>query len=117
MKLKIESAKIWVATQPVDFRRAIDGLCCTIVECLGAQPHEGVYIFYNRNKDKIKLIGKHRNGFVMLYKRLEKGKFPFKFRDESTKIEIDERKLSWLLSGLDCCSMSEWDDLTFDDYF
>jgi len=117
MKLKIESNKIWVSTKPIDFRCGIDRLCFTIVEVLKRKPHEGLYVFYNRRRDKIKLLSTHRNGFLLIYKRLEKGKFPFEFSYRSKKVEINSRKLSWLIAGLNWRSMSEWEELTFDDYF
>jgi len=117
MEIKILSNTIWVATKFVDFRKAVDGLCQIIVEDLESRPTDGIYVFYNRNRNRLKLIAWHRNGFVLLYKRFETGRFVFKISTDLKSIKIDEKQLSWLLAGLDWQSLSDWPDLTFDDYF
>ena len=116
MKIELASENIWVATQPVDFRKSINGLQLIILDHLGKKPHEGLYVFYNRHKDKLKLLGPHRNGFALLYKRLEKGRFRFNFPDEKTLVSVNASELSWLIAGLDWQAMSEWEELEFDEY-
>ena len=91
MQLKLSSPKIWLVTQPVDFRRSIDGLC------------------------KVKVLAWHKNGFVLCYKRLEKQRFylpPL----SAIKAELEERTLSWLLAGLDWYQMSTWNQLEYECY-
>ena len=76
MQLALKSTKIWIANEPVDFRRSINGLTALVAEELnGAIPTDSVFIFYNRARDKLKILGWHRNGYVLLYKRLEQGRF------------------------------------------
>ncbi len=75
MQLKINAPSIWVCVTPVDFRRSIDGLIDVILETLHHDPKEGIFIFYNRTCDKAKLLAWHKNGFVLLLKRLEQGRF------------------------------------------
>jgi transposase len=116
MQLKLSSPKIWLATQAVDFRYSIDGLCQLIQSNFNQDLKEGLYIFYNRNKKKIKILTWHKNGFVLVYKRLERGSFSIKTTEEGL-ITLDERQLSWLLAGLDWLSMSDWKELEFDNYF
>lgn len=116
MQLKLYSPKIWLSTSPVDFRRSIDGLCELIGNDFGMNLKEGLYIFYNRDKKKIKILTWHKNGFVMVYKRLEKGCFKI-HKSEQGMLTLDEKQLSWLLAGLDWKSMSTWNELEFDDYF
>jgi len=55
------------------------------------------------------------NGFVLLYKRLDKGKFSVEGSD--TKITINEKQLKWLLAGLDWQLLGSWDKADFKDYF
>lgn len=116
MPLKLSSPKIWLATQAVDFRLSIDGLCQIIQSTFSMDLKEGLYIFYNRNKKKIKILTWHKNGFVLVYKRLEQGCFSTRTSAEGVMI-IDEKQLSWLLAGLDWVSMSDWPELEFDHYF
>lgn len=100
MELKLSSPNVWVYNEPVDFRLSIDGLTEFACQHLDGSLQEDVFIFYNRNRDKLKLLAWHGNGFVLLYKRLERGRFTFS-RDKKGYTTIDERQLSWLLAGLD----------------
>ncbi|HLF66615.1 MAG TPA: IS66 family insertion sequence element accessory protein TnpB, partial [Gammaproteobacteria bacterium] len=92
---------IWLYPAPVDFRRQIDGLVMLIADQLSLQPTSGeLFIFRNRQANKIKLLWYDRNGFWLCYKRLESGRLRFpKVSDEVLELSRDE--LSWLLSGLD----------------
>src|SRR5256885_15906758 len=97
MSLVIKSGEIWVASRPVDFRKSIDGLCAHIQEYFGTKPQEGFYIFYNRARNRIKMLVWHYNGFMLLYKRLERGHFPFCFAAEPDKQLLSEEQLQGLL--------------------
>ncbi len=116
MQLTVNAEQIWMSSNPVDFRRSIDGLCAYIVDEMHGKPQQGIYLFFNRAKNRVKIIAWHQNGFVMIYKRLERGKFTA-FTDKSTGVKITVKQLSWLLAGLDWVTMSEWGELEFDDYY
>jgi transposase len=116
MHLKISSPKIWLATQAVDFRFSIDGLCQIIHSNFNMDLKEGLFVFYNRTKKKIKILTWHKNGFVLVYKRIERGNFCIRTNHEGL-LTLDEKQLSWLLAGLDWVSMSDWKELEFDNYF
>jgi transposase len=97
MEIALQSEKIFIANNAIDFRKSIDGLCALIVE-MRKEPNKGIYIFYNKSFDRLKILGWHRNGFVMLYKRLESGKF---FVCGNTNLQINSEQLNWLLIGVD----------------
>ena len=57
-------------------RKSIDGLSIIVAENLGLNPSDGsIHIFYNKKYDKLKMIYWDKNGFSLLYKRLEKERF------------------------------------------
>jgi len=116
MQLKLSSPKIWLATAAVDFRCSIDGLCEKVQAHLGKSLKEGIFIFYNRDRKKLKLLTWHHNGFVLIYKRLEQGRFTARVSEEGL-VTLDEKQLSWLLAGLDWVSLSEWKALEFEDFY
>lgn len=116
MRLKLSSPKIWLATQPADFRRSIDGLCEIIQSHFSIDLKESIFLFFNRDRKKVKLLTWHKNGFILVYKRLEKGRFKLGTSDNGL-VALDEKQLSWLLAGLDWATMSQWNELEFDDYF
>jgi hypothetical protein len=59
-----------------------------------------VFVFGNRRKDRIKILGWDRNGFWLLQKRLEGARFVWP-RKDSTVIELSVAQLHWLLDGID----------------
>lgn len=99
MKIHLQSEKILVANKAIDFRKSLDGLCALIREEFGAEPTEGLYIFYNKDRNKIKILGHHINGFIMIYKRLERGKFFVELSED--KVRINRQQLEWLMLGVD----------------
>lgn len=73
-----ENTRVYVAAKSVDFRKAIDGLAALIVEQFETPVNDGsVYVFYNRDCDRIKCLFWDKNGFVLYHKRLERGRFKF----------------------------------------
>lgn len=59
-----------------DMRKSFDGLSGLVLNELGRDPASGeVFVFINRKRNYIKLLHWESGGFVLYYKRLEKGTF------------------------------------------
>ena len=57
-------------------RKGFDGLCGLVHTELSRRPEGGeVFIFVNHQRDKIKILHWEQGGFVLYYKRLERGTF------------------------------------------
>ena len=98
------TVRIFLARDPVDFRKAFDGLCAIVRDEFGDDPFSGaLFVFFNRARDRAKILLWDRNGFVLYYKRLERGRFErFVFPDPSVRrLGIDRAQLSMLLEGID----------------
>lgn len=94
--------EVYLALEPVDMRKAMDGLSVLVEDVLGLNPLSGqLFVFGNRRGDKIKILYWERNGFWVLYKRLEKGRFQWPRPTDEGVVRIAERELRWLLEGLD----------------
>lgn len=92
---------IYLHRTPVDFRKAVNGLCELVQGELEMNPFdENLYVFCNRKRDRIKILHWDKTGFVLWYKRLEKAKFKWPVDDLEAVIQVDEQSLSWLLTGL-----------------
>ena len=115
MQLTIQAPSILLCTKPVDFRKAIDGLLDIVLSDLNVEPHANIFIFYNRGRDKIKVLAWHKNGFVLLLKRLEKGQF-FSALVDADLTSITPQQLSWLIAGLNWVAMTEWGELKYRDF-
>lgn len=94
--------RIFLCVRSVDFRKAHDGLCALVRDQFEDDPFSGdLFVFHNGAKDRVKLLVWDRNGFWLLYKRLEKGCFPFDVRGDGARVEIDRAQLSMMLEGID----------------
>ena len=92
--------KVYIAREPLDFRKQIDGLSLYVQEVLALDPLSAhVFVFRNRQRDKLKVLYWDSNGFCLLYKRLERGRFPWP-RTPQAVFECRLRELQWLLEGL-----------------
>lgn len=98
------SVRIYVAAEPVDLRRGFDGLAAATRGLIGADPMSGhIFVFLNRRRNRVKVLIWDRTGYVLLYKRLEKGTFeiPNEPRPGRRHVELDSGELGLMLEGLD----------------
>lgn len=96
-----ELPSIYLHRSPVDFRKAVNGLCELVEQEISMNPFdENLYVFCNRGRDRIKILHWDRTGFVLWYKRLEKEKFKWPINDDESVIKVDKQALDWLLTGL-----------------
>jgi transposase len=115
MQLTINAPSIRVCTKSVDFRKSINGLVDVVLSEYHLNPHTDIFIFFNKSRDKIKILAWHKNGFILLLKRLEQGCF-FNIKEETSSVNVTPQQLSWLLAGLDWISMSAWGELEYRDF-
>ena len=103
--------RIFAATQPVDFRKGFDGLVQIVRDRFGTDPFSGdFFCFFNRRRDRVKILAWDRNGFWLYYKRLERGTFE-RIDACAPRMEIDRVRMTMLLEGIDSKSS------TFRRYF
>ena len=98
------SVRVFVAREPVDFRRSHDGLCGVVVDVLERDPTSGhLFVFFNKRRDRIKLLMYDGTGLWLFYKRLEHGVFEPATHLDGVQpgIEIDMARLQMLLQGID----------------
>lgn len=116
MQIKCGATKVWIASDPVDFRKGINGLSVFANAHDETGLGDSLYVFYNRTKSKLKILGYHRNGYIMIYKQLDKKHFTLK-DDELPFYTLTEQQLEWLLAGLDWVDMSEMNVSLPTDFF
>ena len=70
------SQRFFLYSQAVDMRKSFDGLSGIVTTGMGKDVLSGdVYVFIGKSRDKSKLLVWEKAGFVLYYKRLEKGTF------------------------------------------
>ena len=101
--LKLPSdVRVFIALEPCDMRRQLDGLAALVRSGMERDPDNGdLYVFYNRRADMLKALFVDRHGPCMLVKRLSKGRFRVHVTDRHTgHVEMDAKELAVLLSEL-----------------
>ncbi len=94
------NSRIFIATQPADFRCGIDGLAAVCQQRLSSNPRSGsIFVFINRNKTMIRALTYENNGFWLMTKRLSKGKFRGWPRDNDVVQPMAAAQLRQLLNG------------------
>ena len=99
--------KVFLCTAPTDMRRGFDGLSGMAESLMQQDPLSGyLFVFRNRNRDKLKILYWDQDGLAIWYKRLEQGTFQFptdgKTQEEvAAGVEISNSELSLLLGGID----------------
>lgn len=93
--------RIFIATRPVDFRKGIDGLFAQVEHVLKLDPYCGAaFIFRAKRSDRIKILIYDGSGSILIYKRLEEGKFRWP-KIEDGVMKLTPAQLSVLFEGLD----------------
>ena len=91
--------KIYISPGYTDLRIGIDGYASLVQEVFKQSPFDNsLYLFCNKQRDKIKILHFQYDGFWLYYKRIETGRIKWPKNDELTEIEI--RQLRWLFDGL-----------------
>ena len=92
--------RIYIACGYTDMRRSIDGLSALVQMKFQLDPFSNsLFLFCGRRCDRMKALYWEGDGFVLLYKRLERGKFQWP-RKESEAREITRQQIKWLCEGL-----------------
>ena len=103
--------RVFLCTQPADMRRSFDGLSGMTASIIEQNPTSGhLFVFRNRNRDRLKILYWDRDGLAIWYKRLEKGtfQFPTDLIDKEKRLpkaEISSEQLTLLLGGIDLRSV------------
>jgi transposase len=82
-------------------RKSFDGLCGIVSGRLGQSPTSGdVFIFINKPRNRIKLLKWEQGGFVLFYKRLERGTYELpSFYNGNLSRTIDYGELAMMITG------------------
>ncbi len=93
---------IWMQTEAADMRKSFDGLCALVSAHLGENPACGRwYVFRNRRRTMIKVLGYDQGGFFIWSKRLEQGLFASLPGQGQKSLELSPTELTALLEGMD----------------
>ncbi len=99
------TVRIFVAREPADMRKAFDGLAGIVRGAMAEDPLDGhLYVFFNRQRDRAKILWWDGSGFMLLAKRLEAGRFALpELATTATgrASRISSAELALVLEGID----------------
>ena len=106
------AVRIFVCTKPADMRKSFDGLSGMVQEFLGQDPLSGhLFLFFNKRRDRAKILFWDRDGLLIIYKRLEAGTFqkldPTSRTEQGSGtagLELSVTDLTLILKGIDLTS-------------
>ena len=99
----------YIYTEITDMRKGYYGWSGLVRNKMEADPTNGdVYVFFNRNRQLMKMLVWDHDGFAIYSKRLEKGTFEcITGRTSSPKYTIQYNHLIMLLSGISLLGMKQ----------
>ena len=97
----LSGATVYVVTGYTDMRKGIDGLAQIVEGRLKSDIYsKAVYLFCGRSNTKMKALVWDGDGFLLLYKRLDNGRFQWP-RNETEARKLTSQQLRWLMDGLE----------------
>ena len=100
---ELSNLRIFVCTSPITMTVGFDRLTSVAQETFDEDLLSGhLFLFFNRKRDRIKILFWDADGFCIWYKRLERGVFQLPVATEGEQgVELDCSQLNRLLGGLD----------------
>ena len=92
--------EIYLACGYTDMRKSMDGLAAVVEQQFNLNPFQpALFLFCGKRCDRLKALLWEGDGFVLLYKRLESGRFQWP-RTQSECRPITWQEFRWLMEGL-----------------
>lgn len=96
-------ARVFVATDPIDFRKGVHGLVALVAAGLKGNPYSGdVFVFRSKRADRLKFLIFDGTGMILATKWLEEGRFTWP-PIEAGSMRLTATQFAMLFEGL-----SEW---------
>ena len=92
--------QVYIVTGYSDLRKGIDGLATIVQGQLNLDPFsKNLFLFCGRRCDRIKGLLWEGDGYLLLYKRLDNGRFQWPRNETEAKL-LTAQQTRWLLEGL-----------------
>ena len=89
--------KVYIACGYTDLRKGIDGLATMVQQQFELDPFTNtLFLFCGRKRDRIKGLYWERDGFILLYKRLEQGAYQWPRSEVEVKM-LTPQQYRWLM--------------------
>ena len=114
MKMFVDPGTVYLHRDPVDFRKSINGLSLIVEQAMVLSIYDqALFVFCNKQRDKIKILYWDSSGFCLWYKRLEKERFKWPRKDNQSTVILTEEQFHWLLRGFDISQIKPHNRLNY----
>jgi len=104
------NTKIYLCTVPTDMRKSFQTLASIVVNNMNLEPADGsMYVFWNKAKNKLKILQWVNKGFWLHYNRLAEGTFFVPNANNNNIAIISSREMYRLLAGIDLTNITSLD--------
>lgn len=98
--INYDGKRVYLACGQTDMRKSISGLSAIVESSFKLDPFCGaLFVFCNRNRNRIKILEWDSDGFWLYFKRLEKGHFRWPASGEEATMRLSGEELAILLGG------------------
>ncbi len=98
--IRFEEKPVYLACGHTDMRKSINGLAGIVEGSFRLDPfNEGLFVFCNRTRDRLKILEWDGDGFWLYFKRLEKGHFRWPGAEDGAVMALTAEELTILLGG------------------
>jgi transposase len=97
------ATRIYLASGVTDMRKSFEGLYGLVRDRLLCEPRSGhIFLFCNRQRNRLKFLFFDGSGLWVCAKRLERGRFAWpESGDHQGKVMLSQEELALLLGGID----------------
>ena len=100
MLKELSAENIYIVCGHTDMRKSIDGLAAIVQQQYKLDLFSSsAFLFCGRRRDRLKVLLWEADGFILLYKRLEDGKFNWPRSEQEVRNPTREQYI-WLMQGL-----------------
>jgi transposase len=90
--------RIFLCKEPVRMHKSFEGLSSLVEQLFPGELFSGsLFVFFSKDRSRMKVLFWDRDGFAIWYKRLEKGSFARHVQDHL----LDRREFLMLLEGIE----------------
>jgi transposase len=98
--MKFNEKPVYICCGPTDMRKQINGLMTLVKEVFSLDPFmEALFVFCNRNRNRIKILEWDGDGFWLYFKRLERGRLHWPAIGDNATMNLEVKELSYLIEG------------------
>lgn len=100
--------RVFLYRLPTDMRKSFHGLVALTESAVKQDPLSGsLFVFLNRQRDRIKILYWGQTGFCIWYQQLQRGTYQLpdaQSLEEQETMEVTRSQLSLILDGIDLSS-------------